>query len=395
MKYLPIAIFSILLLLLSVYSCDKENQLLIEANSISKQVEAKYSPDQREAIFKTSFFFENNKLIVRGETSELMAKQALYSALEKLDVGILDSLNLLPEKSLKDKNWGVINLSVVNLRAYPKHSAELVSQSIMGTPVKLLKEDNGWYQIQTPDRYIAWVDGAAIARKTLNEMNQWRNSKRIIFIPDFEVVKDPGQNEVVTDLVAGSILRVENENQANYDLSLPDGRRIQVDKSNCELFSDWENRELEDATLLTKTAKQFIGRPYLWGGTSVKGVDCSGFVKSVYFINGIILARDASLQFLHGDTISPEHGFLKLAEGDLVFFGRAKTDEKPMKVTHVGMYMNQGEYIHSSGRVRINSFEPEAENFNNYRSVSWLGGRRVLNRMGEPGIIRVSEHPWY
>ncbi|MDM8160815.1 C40 family peptidase [Labilibaculum sp. K2S] len=390
MKY-----FLILIIFVIACSCNKENQLLIEANNISKLIEAKYSPDQREAVFQPSFFFENNKLIVGGETSELIAKQALYTALEKLDVKIIDSLELLPEEKLKDKNWGLVNLSVVNLRAHSRHSAELVSQAILGTPVKVLKEENSWYLIQTPDRYIAWVDGAAIALKTGSEMEVWRNSNRVIFLPDFEVVKDPGQNEVVTDLVAGAILEVGKENQNSYDLTLPDGRRIQVEKSNCELLSDWKTRGLKDASILTKTAKQFLGRPYLWGGTSVKGVDCSGFVKSVYFINGIILARDASLQFLHGDTISPGQGFLKLAEGDLVFFGRAGIDEKPTKVTHVGMYMNKGEYIHSSGRVRINSFDPKAENYNDYRSVTWLGGRRILSRIGESGIIRVSEHPWY
>ncbi|WP_461641023.1 NlpC/P60 family protein [Labilibaculum euxinus] len=378
------------------FACSNDSKLLQQVNQISHAVKLQIAPDSREAIFNPAFSInKDNGLVVSGETSLSEAKLALFSTLEALEVHLVDSLVVLPEKKLGDKTWGVINLSVVNLRAYPKHSAELVSQSIMGTPVRLLKEDNGWYQIQTPDKYIAWVDGAAIAQKTESEMKAWRNSTRIIFIPDFEVVKDPGQNEVVTDLVAGAILEVEKENQNSYDLSLPDGRKIQVEKSNCELLSDWKTRKLKDASILTKTAKQFLGRPYLWGGTSVKGVDCSGFVKSVYFINGIILARDASLQFLHGDTISPGQGFLKLAEGDLIFFGRAKTDEKPMKVTHVGMYMRNGEYIHSSGRVRINSFEPEAENYNNYRSITWLGGRRVLSRIGEPGICRVSDHPWY
>ena len=378
------------------FACSNDSKLLQQANQISHAVKLQIAPDSREAIFNPAFSInKDNGIVVSGETSLPEAKLALFSALEALEVHLVDSLVVLPEKKLGDKNWGVINLSVVNLRAYPKHSAELVSQSIMGTPVRLLKEENGWYQIQTPDKYIAWVDGAAIAQKTGSEMEVWRNSNRVIFLQDFEVVKDPLQKEVVTDIVAGAILEIEKENQSCYDLSLPDGRKIQIEKSNCELFSDWKTRELKEASILTKTAKQFLGRPYLWGGTSVKGVDCSGFVKSVYFINGIILARDASLQFLHGDTISPGQGFLKLAEGDLVFFGRAKTDEKPMKVTHVGMYMSHGEYIHSSGRVRINSFEPEAENYNDYRSVTWLGGRRILSRIGESGITRVSEHPWY
>ena len=387
--------FLFVILFVIACSCNNEKQLLMEANNISQNVKDQFAPDGREAIYHTTFYFNNNKLIVKGETTVPEAKLALYSDLDELNINLLDSLVVLPENGLMCKNWGLVNLSVVNLRAHPKHSAELVSQAIMGTPVKLLKEEDGWYQIQTPDRYIAWVDRAAIALKTEDEIEAWRNSERIIFIPDFKLAKDIEQKEVVTDLVAGSILEIEKENHDTYNLILPDGRKIQIEKSNCELFSEWKNRELNDATILTRTAKQFIGRPYLWGGTSSKGVDCSGFVKSVYFMNGIILARDASLQFLHGDTISPEHGFLKLAEGDLVFFGRLKTAEKPMKVTHVGMYVSNGEYIHSSGRVRINSFDPQAENFNNYRSITWLGGRRVLTRVGEPGIIRVSEHPWY
>jgi cell wall-associated NlpC family hydrolase len=112
-------------------------------------------------------------------------------------------------------------------------------------------------------------------------------------------------------------------------------------------------------------------------------------------MNGIILARDASLQFLHGDTISPNQGFNELKEGDLVFFGRDKNEKQSRKVTHVGMYIKDGEFIHSSGRVKINSFNPEAENYSDYRTVTWLGGRRILTKLGESGMIKVSEHPWY
>lgn len=385
-----------LVILFISFSCSNNSKLLLQADQISQIVKLQLAPDSREAIFNTKISVANNQVImVKGETSLSEAKLALFSALEELNIHLVDSLMVLPERKLGGKNWGLINLSVANLRAHPQHSAELVSQTIMGTPVRVLKEENSWYLVQTPDKYIAWVDSVAVCLKSKDEMDEWRNSERIIFLLSFGLAKAPVKNEVVTDLVAGSILELDNSDMGNYRLNLPDGRLIEVEKIKCELFNDWKQKQISTTSILTQTARLFMGRPYLWGGTSAKGVDCSGFVKSVYFMNGIILARDASLQFLHGDPILPEEGFLKLTEGDLVFFGRTEAEKKPMKVTHVGMYMNKGEYIHSSGRVRINSFDPKAENYNDYRSVAWLGGRRILSRIGESGIIRVSEHPWY
>lgn len=379
-----------------VFSCNNTGRILQKADQISQRVDHEFAPDGREAIYTTGFALSSNgSLVISGETSLPEAKVVLFSRLKELNIHLVDSLVLLPEQKLGNKVWGLINLSVVNLRSNPKHSAELVSQAIMGTPVKVLNKNSSWYQIQTPDKYIAWVDASALNLRTKEEMAVWRNARRVIFLPHFQVVKDEKGQETITDLVAGSILEVQNESSKYLYLKLPDERKVRLNKLECIDFDEWKLKELKDPTKLTQLAKEFMGRPYLWGGTSSKGVDCSGFVKSVYFMNGIILARDASLQFLHGDTISPEQGFMKLSEGDLVFFGRKATEETSQKVTHVGMYMKGGEFIHSSGRVKINSFDSKADNYSNYRSVSWLGGRRILTRIGEAGIIRVSEHPWY
>lgn len=385
-----------ILLIFIAFACNNNNNVLQKAEQLSQEIGNRFAPDSREAIYTTDFSVATNgNLVISGETSLPEAKLALFSTLEGLNVHLVDSLVLLPEKEMGDKIWGLINLSVVNLRSLPKHSAELVSQAIMGTPVKILNKKNSWYQVQTPDKYISWVDVAALNLRTKEEMSHWRNSKRIIFLPHFQVAKDANGEEVVTDIVAGSILEVKGGNSKYVLVSLPDKREIRINKSNCVDFDIWKSKDITEPAELTQFAKEFMGRPYLWGGTSSKGVDCSGFVKSVYFMNGIILARDASLQFLHGDTISPEQGFQDLSEGDLVFFGRKATEERERKVTHVGMYIKDGEFIHAAGRVKLNSFDPNADNYSNYRTISWLGGRRLLNRLGEEGMIKVSEHPWY
>jgi cell wall-associated NlpC family hydrolase len=112
-------------------------------------------------------------------------------------------------------------------------------------------------------------------------------------------------------------------------------------------------------------------------------------------MSGIILARDASLQFRHGAFTDPQAGYNKLQQGDLVFFGKKAEGDRPAKATHVGLYLGNGEYINSSGYVRTDSFDPTHKNFSKARLDGWLGGRTILGSEGVKGIVRVKDHPWY
>ena len=127
-----------------------------------------------------------------------------------------------------------------------------------------------------------------------------------------------------------------------------------------------------------------MGSGYLWGGTTTKVTDCSGLMKISYLANGIILQRDASQQALTGKKIADWHD---CRLGDLLFFGNSKTG----RVTHVGMYLREGKYIHCSGQVKINSLEPGAADY----LYSPLSISRIEGQVGTKGITAVAAHPWY
>lgn len=380
--------------LLSI-SCHTNVSRLPEAEQISKTVIARYAPDGREDLFNIRFTEKGDHLVVNGETTSPDGKIALISSLNGSNFQVIDSLKVLPADSTGEKTWGLVAVSVCNIRTNPGDDAEMATQALLGTPVKILKKSKHWLLIQTPDSYIGWVDDNALDQRDSTGMAAWRESKRVIYLPLAGTGVHPETREAVTDLVAGNILKSDTLHKGEYVLEMPDGRRLAIPACDAMDFGLWRKSTVPTPASLTSCAKSLMGRPYLWGGTSSKGVDCSGFTKTVYFLNGIILARDASLQFRHGEFSDPQNGFGSLKSGDLVFFGKKADSEHSARATHVGMYLDNGLYINSSGYVRIDSFNPADKNYSKKRADTWLGGRTIIGSEGKKGIVMVKNHPWY
>lgn len=387
-------VFRFFIVLLFSISCeDGENEVNQLQEEISA-VTAEFAPDKRVALFAINAKKYNDKYILKGETNLPQAVEALRIKLKSKNVDFIDSIQVLPSADLMGKTQGVIKISVANLRSHPKHSAELATQAILGTPVKIYKKYENWYLIQTPDNYISWVDSGGVELMDTVTANDWKSSSKVIFTKTYgHTHSTPDKNtQVVSDIVAGGILEKINEVPGYFKVKYPDGRTAYIDKNEAEEYGQW-TQDLDPTTAsLVATSKQFMGVPYLWGGTSTKGVDCSGFTKTIYFLNGMVIPRDASQQVHTGKPVDSTKNFEHLIEGDLLFFGRKATDSTPEKVVHVGMWIGNNEFIHASEMVRISSMDPKAPNFDEYNLNRYLRTKRILKEEHE-GLINLINTP--
>ena len=295
--------FSLILfvsILLSACGCNtlSEKGLQGEIDRIS----VKWVPDQRTGLCTSLIKAEGKKIILKGETTIPEAKTEIIKALDSLNIELIDSLVILPDTINNIKYLGVVTLSVINLRKEPEHSSELVSQAILGTPVVVLKSTGSWVLVQTPDMYISWTEKSSLRLMTRSELNKWRAARKGIYLENTGWLADTisDNHGVVGDLVGGSIIEITGETKDYLRLALPDGRSGFAEKKKVIDFDTWKSTVQCTEESVCKTALTYLGIPYLWGGSSAKGADCSGFVQSVYFRNGVILQRDASLQALHG-----------------------------------------------------------------------------------------------
>jgi cell wall-associated NlpC family hydrolase len=385
---------------LAAVAADAQTDTTVYKN-LAAEVQQKYAPDKRSVFFNASI--KSDSLIIES-TSEA-ALQA-YAQSAKTLKGLKVIQNLLPDKSLGMQTYGVATLSVTNNRSNPRNSAEMVTQMVLGTPVRVLKKEGPFYLVRSPDGYLSYTDRQAIALMDLEHFKRWQTAEKVIFTADagHAYSESSVKSSRVSDLVAGNILEVKTKQDRFYQVVFPDDRVGYVEKGQLQPYKKWAGKPDPKANDILTTAKTMIGVPYLWGGTSVKGVDCSGFTKTSYFLNGIIIPRDASQQALAGtavdimdnDKLSPEKCMKNLEPGDLLFFSASKRRGiTGGRITHTAIYMGRGEFIQSAGMVMISSLLPEAANYDRSQVPTIVSARRFLTNIGKPEITRIGKHQWY
>jgi hypothetical protein len=229
--------------------------------------------------------------------------------------------------------FGICNLAMIPLRLEPSDKSEIVSQVLFGEHFEILETLKQWRRIRMQyDAYEGWVDSKQFQIISEASFNQLSNDAIILNGDLIEYITTP--TDLLMPIPLGSCLSFLNHNEINTSNFDFEGTRISgVKPKDC----------------LLNTAFMYLHAPYLWGGKTPFGIDCSGFTQMVYKLNGYKLLRDASQQALQGEALS----FIEESEpGDLAFF-----DNDEGNIIHVGIIMENNYIIHASGKIRIDRLD--------------------------------------
>lgn len=293
------------------------------------------------------------------------------------------------------KQWAVVDISSCFLRQAPDYESPVESQSLMGTVVEITGSDRYWRKVNVPDYRNVWTNELALAPMSEEQIRAYKAAPKWVCTSalSFIYTSPDRSSERMRDLSMGDIVRKGDAPapQGWSSVLTASGKSGWVPAEDLRDYTEWARNVKATQESLVATAKLFIGTPYMWGGNSAKYFDCSGLMKLVYMMNGIVLPRNAREQINCGEVIPYELD--KMQPGDLIFYGRMGSDGKPASVAHVAMYIGGGRIIHSSQYVRINSIvkgQPD------YYERATVGVRRILGNVDKgKGARSAAAAPWY
>ncbi len=291
---------------------------------------------------------------------------------------------------------GVVNISVSNIHSRGDFESPMETQALLGTPVKITRRAR-WYQVEVPGGYLSWVHRSAITLMDSLQLEEWLNSPRVLVTSHYGwVYSTPSlQSLPVSDVVSGCTLILLDESESYYQVRYPDGRIGYLPTQDAIPYGKWMETRQPTVQSLMKTILSLTGIPYLWAGTSSKGVDCSGLIQLAASLNGKYLPRNSSQQARVGTRLDCSAGYQSLRPGDLVFFGQKADETQKERVTHIGVYLGEGRFVHAQGYVRTASLDPLSPEYDAFNHNRWLGATRICDEEGLILAPYLEELPFY
>ena len=339
---------------------------------------ARFAPDARIAVFDVKAETRGVSIELTGDVDQPAAKEALLSAFRDAGLaGVVDKLAVLPALEFASKPLGIVTVSVAVMKTKPSHASELANQLLAGMVVKLLKKEGGWYYVRSlDDRYLGWMESDHLALATGEQADAFARSPRVVVTSLFALVRERPSADApaVADLVVGDVLASAGPAGAWTTVRMADGRKGFVTRADAADYGAWKASRAVTPGNIEQTARRFMGVPYLWGGTSARGFDCSGFVKTVFRLNGLELQRDTDQQANQGAAVPFDDDLAQLRRGDVLFFG-----PRPgaTRITHTGIYLGGKLFIHCSGMVKLNSFDPASPRYSDSLLKRLVKARRM------------------
>jgi len=362
--------------------------LFLVSYSISQNIldsvdcyKAEKNIDKRVTVFIINDSLANDTLFLSGavENQDFFVK--LEEWIQKSDYPVVNKILQAPDTVNCSLQYAVVWLSVVSLRSRPTVYADIVTQAVMGTPLKVYLKDDDSYYVQTPDGYLGWLEGRRIVPLTKEEYDHFhdREEMAVYWEPTGWAYQEKKENsKPVTDLVILSTFRLIKKEKKWSEVEFYDGRRGYVLTKEIKTMEDWKKQKKPDGKKIISDAERFLGVPYFWGGLSGKMLDSSGLVQTVFRMNHIYLPRDASQQVFVGKDVPIDEELSALIKGDLLFFGYFDSLNQIERITHVGIYAGNLEYIHESVHVHYNSFDENSPIYNENAYKTLRAARRIL-----------------
>ncbi|MBT4036003.1 MAG: C40 family peptidase [Candidatus Marinimicrobia bacterium] len=333
-----------------------------EIHAIIDKANAEFYLDQRIWYQDVHAEINGQTILLTGEAFYSIPVKGIARKLKQagFKFEFIDSVHYLPETFPDDLAYGIISEPYVMGRYKPVGHKQEGTEMLWGEPVRLIREKGDYLQVQSAIGYLGYIPKDALRRVKLEEWNRYHVGEQAIFTKNVTL-----ENGLI--ILMGTRLPY----LGNDLLLLADGNELQLSPDHYKLI-DPANNPLRQEIL--NSAEQYLDLPYVWGGRSAEGVDCSGLVMQSYALNNIYLPRDSDEIANVGRMVGYPGWMEAMLPGDILFFAGSRR-----MITHTAIYMGEGKVIHSLGKgVQIQSMNPDDPDYSSSLERRFVFAKRIF-----------------